>query len=213
MHFKVIFELDGSGVIFNPVEPIHLDGLLAWCLAPRQKGVRKHLQRSDIPDRIRLPLLMSRVNGVEVYHASALFPQGPQGEDLQFWRKRFRQNRIELTKGSPNLTNATYRDWNTPVQLILCRKMVAYASGNKKEVKKILRREVKYLGKKRAHGHGRVVDIALERIEADCSLQKEGVAMRFLPDTEGFRMVRPVPPYWHPHGRVKSCEVGARVTF
>ena len=32
MLFKVTFELDGTGVYFNPAEPIHLDALLAWAL-------------------------------------------------------------------------------------------------------------------------------------------------------------------------------------
>ena len=206
MNFSITFHLDGSGVYFDPNEPTHLDSLLAWALAPRQ-GVHQHLGRDDVPVLVEIPLLRSRVNGHQVWHASALFPDGCIGEDLQFWRKRFRQSRADLTNGSPNLTNGTYRDWNMPVPLLLARRMVAYGSGSRKQVRKVLR-EIKYLGKKRAHGHGKIVGITTEEIPDDWSLVKDGIAMRWLPDENGTRLVRTMPPYWNRHHRVRCCEVG-----
>ena len=206
MVFKVVFNLDGSGVYYNPGEPIHLDSLLAWCLAPKQG--RRDLQRSDAPDIIGLPLKKFHTGGSWVWRASALFPDGHTQESVQFWRKRFRQNRIELTKGSPNLTNGKYRDWQMPIPLLLTRRMIAYASGSRSECKKILTRELKYLGKKRAHGHGKILSMSFEEIDNDWSISKDGIAMRWIPDSNGNRTVRPIPPYWHPHGRIKCCEVG-----
>lgn len=205
MDFKVTFHLDGSGVCYDPNEPIHLDALIAWALAPRQNF--RHLQRDELPGEINLPLNRRHIGGDWVWCASALMPEGVTAESMQYWRKRFRQGRAELTDGSPNLTNGTYRDWQMPVPLLLCHRLVAYASGSRTDVKKLLR-DVRSLGKKRAHGHGQVIRMDFDEVDTDRSIFVDDVAARWLPDTSGTRLVRPRPPYWHPHGRVRCCEVG-----
>lgn len=207
MHFKVIFQLDGAGVYVDQNEPIHLDGLLAWALTPMQ-STRRGLERGDAVDDIRLPLLESTIHGVKVWHASALFPVDAGGETLRYWRKKFRQNRIELTEGSPNLQNGVYREYNTPVPLLLVPQMIAYASGNCKEVKRLLKKHIKSLGKKRAYGYGKVVNVECEETPEDWSLTANGVAMRWLPSPEGTRLVRPRPPYWNGVGVVNCKEIG-----
>lgn len=206
-NLKITLHLDGAGIYHDPAEPLHLDALLAVDLATKQFGHR-HLTRADVPDDVRLPLERSRVNGHLVWHASALLPDGPTAETTRHWRARFRQDRAPgLTRGSPNLTNGVYRDWNMPVPLLLCHRMVAYARGNRREVLRVLRR-ITHLGKKRAHGHGRVIRVEVDRIDEDRSLVHEGRAMRWLPHTGGTRRVRPCPPYWNPHGQVDCVEVG-----
>lgn len=205
MFFKVVFHLDGSGLLYDPFEPLHLDALLAWTLAPRQ-GVSIST-RSDIPKDVELPLMKTKIEDEWVWCASALFPDGVTSEDLRFWRKRFRASKSHFTKGSPNLTNGPYRDWNMPMQIFLATRMVAYANGNRKRCKKLLR-EIRYLGKKRAYGLGKIIGIELQQIESDFSIIRDGIAQRWLPSSEGTRLVRPRPPYWHPYGRVKCCEVG-----
>lgn len=209
MNFKVIFDLDGTGIYYDPQEPIHLDALLAWALAPMQT-TRRGLTRSDPPDNIQLPLLRSRVRDVPIWHASALFPgEMDSVETLRFWRKKFRQDRLHLTSGSPNLQNGVYREYNMPVPLLLTPRMVAYASGNRKDVKRLVEKHLPALGKKRAYGYGRIVAITCEPIPEDWSLIANGIAMRWLPDPQGARHVRPCPPYWHPFGQIPCCEVGA----
>ena len=181
------------------------EGFMAWALAPRQN---KHgLERSDIPQQVELPLLRNTVGDRWVWAASALMPEGETAESLQFWRKRFRQSRADLSTGSPVLTNGTYRDWQMPVPLLLCRRMVAYANGGRSECKKVLR-ELRYLGKKRAHGHGKIVAMHFDEADADYTMHKDGVTTRWLPDEHGTRLVRCIPPYWHPHNRVRCSEVG-----
>lgn len=203
--YKITFHLDGTGLYYDPNEPIHLDSLIAWVLAPKQ-GLR-HLDRAGEPGLVRLPIKASRIHGRYIWHASALHPVGPTGESIWYWRKRFRQARCELTTGAPNLTNGTYRDWQMPVSLLLCRRMVAYVVGKRGDIRKALS-EVRYLGKKRAHGHGKILSVDIEECDDDYSLVMEGKAMRWLPDPEGSRMVRPQPPYWHPSGRVACKNVG-----
>lgn len=206
MHLRITFHLDGSGVYYDPHEPTMLDGLLHWALAPKQGFT--HLDRDDVPGDVQLPLMRRTIDSTWVWHASALMPEGPAGEGLWHWRKRLRQSRIHLTTGSPNTQNGTYRDWQTPLPLLLCTRMVAYASGSGVEVRRQLR-GIKYIGKKAAHGHGKVIGIDVEPCEHNYSLSMDGLAMRWLPHADGTRRVRPRPPYWHPHGRVAACEIGS----
>jgi CRISPR type IV-associated protein Csf3 len=204
MIFKVTFTLDGSGVYYDANEPIHLDALLAWVLAPKQ-GFR-HVTRDDEPAIIELPLKRKHYGEHWVWCASALFPVGPTGEDLQFWRKRFRASRAELTSGSPNLTNGTFREWNQPVPLLLCTRLVAWGNGDASAVRKALR-EVTHLGKKRAHGYGKITNCTVESCDNDYSIyNKDGCANRFIPDPRGTRKVRPIPPYWNQHGSIHCLD-------
>lgn len=205
---KITLNLDGAGVYYDPAEPVHLDALIAWALAPFHAA--RHLTRDDVPQDIPLPLARRTVGDAWVWAASALMPEGETAETLMHWRKRLRQGRIDLTRGSPNLQNGTYRDWQMPLPLLLAHRMIAYAVGDRRDLLKLLCR-VPALGKKRAHGHGRITGVEIERIEADRSLAMDGRAMRWLPDARGMRLVRPRPPYWNPHGRINCLEIGDAV--
>jgi CRISPR type IV-associated protein Csf3 len=204
---RIEFVLDGSGVHYNPAEPITLDGLLTAALC-RWHRSGEPPGRDEIPLDIPLPLNRWRMSGEWGWKASALFPMDPKGEAIVFWRKRLRQNRIELSSGSPNTVMGTYRDWNMPLPLLLTTRMVAYAFGDAHEVRRELKRNIKHLGKKRAHGRGRILSIDVQACDEDLSCVNEGRAMRWLPSPNGFRLVRPRPPYWSTVGRVASCEIG-----
>lgn len=204
---QITFHLDGTGVYYDPMEPLMLDGILSAACA------RHHVHgeppaRDEEPFDIPLPLGRWELGGTWGWCASALFPDGDTIESLQFWRKRLRQDRIEITNTSPNLTNGVYRDWNMPLPLLLCRSMVAYAFGDRRNVRRELVRSIRWLGKKRAHGHGRVTRIEVDRIDHDYSLHKDGVHTRWVPAEGGARSVRPRPPYWNNVGRVACAEIG-----
>lgn len=207
MNLQITFRLDGAGLYHDPHEPLHLDALLAWALAPHQ-SVPHNLGRDDPVTEVALPLTARHLHGEKVWCASALFPAPGAQQTLTHWRKRLRQGRIELTAGSPNLTNGVWRDWNMPLPLTLTPTMVGWASGSGSDVRKLLR-QVRYLGKKRAHGHGKVVCVEVEPCEDDRALTWQGRATRYLPDPTATRLVRPRPPYWNNTGRVRCCEIGA----
>ena len=76
-------------------------------------------------------------------------------------------------------------------------------------MRRALRRSIRWLGKKRAHGHGRVLDIEVDVIEEDYSMVRDGITMRWLPHVDGTRLIRPRPPYWSSCGRVVCAEIGA----
>jgi CRISPR type IV-associated protein Csf3 len=211
-NLKVTFNLDGTGVYYDPYEPIMLDALLAAAVS------RWHIHgeppaRDEEPFDIPLPVKKWHDGDVWGWHASALFPEGDTVESLQYWRKRFRQNRVELTNGSPNTTNGTYRDWNMPIPLLLVPKLIGYACGDIGRVRRELTRSIKYLGKKRAHGRGAVVGIAVEEVPEDLSIVRDGIAMRYIPDENGTRLVRPRPPYWNVVGREKCIEIGESLIY
>ena len=204
---KITFHLDGSGIYLDPREPIMLDGLLAWALAPFHCHGDPPT-RDEMPDDIPLPLGRWERGGVWGWHASALFPDGDNYETLQYWRKRFRSSRAELMRGTVNVASGTYRDYNMPMPLVLTPRMTAWALGDRKRVAQILRKHVRNLGKKRAYGKGRVSEVTVEWCEEDGSLQQDGAAMRWLPDAGGVRVVRPRPPYWNIVGAVPCHEIG-----
>lgn len=204
---KITFDLDGSGIYYDPNEPIMIDGLLQYALAPY------HITgdpptRDEEPDEIPLPLGRWQIDGVWGWHASALFPQEKQFEGMQFWRKKFRQNRAELIPGTVNIQSGIYRDYNMPLPLLLTNQMTGWALGDRKRVHQALRRHVKYLGKKRAYGKGVVQNITVEWCDEDYSLTKDGAATRFLPQLNSTRIVRPRPPYWNRWGAIACCEIG-----
>jgi hypothetical protein len=207
-NLKITFNLDGTGVYYDPCEPIHLDALLTWALMPfhRAKGSQAPT-RGEEPFDVPLPLDKWEMGETWGWKASALFPEGATAESLQYWRKRFRQSRVEITRGSPNLQNGTYREYNTPLPLLLCHRMVAYAVGDRGRVDQVLRKHIKYLGKKNAYGKGKVLLVETEIIDCDWSMYRDGKVMRFLPAENGTRFVRIRPPYWNNCGRVLCGEI------
>lgn len=204
---RVRFILDGSGVMYDLAEPTHLDALLAFCCAAHHVHGEAP-GRNDTPADIPLPLQRWHIGGTWGWCASALFPVGPTAESVQHWRKRFRQSRVQMTSGSPNLTMATWRDWNMPMPLLLCHEMEAFCVGDRRVIRHELVRGIRHLGKKRSMGKGVVNDVIVEHVEEDFSMLRDGCAMRWLPDPDGSRLCRPRPPYWNNVGRVPMCEVG-----
>lgn len=216
---KITFHLDGSGVYYDPYEPLMLDGILTVAfvsLVRARRGERyehEEIGRDEPPYDVPLPLEKWQIGDVWGWKASALFPDGETAESLVFWRKRLRQNRVELTDSSPNLTNGTYRDWNMPLPLLLCRSMTAYCVTDR-EGRRDIRRQlerVRWLGKKRAHGRGRIVGVDVEKCDEDYSTQRDGMLMRWMPSDRGSRLVRPRPPYWNNVGRVLCAEIGEAI--
>jgi CRISPR type IV-associated protein Csf3 len=206
MKMKVTFHLDGEGLIYDKREPIHLDSLLAYALAFYYCKCEPPT-RDEEPTEIPLPLKKWHIGGEWGWKASALFPEGKVYEDIRYIRKKLREKYIDNCKGSPNKKQGKYREHNIPITLQLCNKMIAYANGSGTEVRKLLKKHIRYLGKKRAYGFGKIRDIEVEEINEDYSLVKNGKAMRYLPKKSGIRRVRMRPPYWNIIERCNSCEI------
>jgi len=209
INLQVTFEMDSAGVLFSRAEPPHLDALVCRVLVPLKLGDRRTSSANpdDPLEEITLPIPMARINGSEVYRASALFPDGDI-ESIRYWRKRFRQDRAELTTGSPNLTNSTYKEYNMPMVINNCRYLVGWMAAYSIRDIKALLRKVRYIGKKSAQGLGRVISVTVEPVNDDYALTRDGAAMRYYPHEQGWKSVRPTPPYWHNSGRVLCLAPG-----
>lgn len=205
-NFKIFFYLDKKGIFLDSFEPIHLDSLIEYCVAIEENI--PEIDRNDVPDLVELPLKKTEIKGNIFWNASVLFPFSQGFETLRFWRKKFRSDRIEMTSGSPNLTMGVYREYNIPVPLMLIDGLFAYGCGDIEKIVSLLKKNVKFLGKKRAYGYGRIVGVKAEEIENDYSFVKDGLSMRFLPDSDGSRIIRTFPPYWNSHNAVNCSEIG-----
>lgn len=203
---KVTFRLDGTGIYHNPADPIHLDALLCLCASLHHK--ENQITRGDAPEDFPIPCAKWQMGGQWGWKCSALFPEGPNGESIEYLRKRFCQDRADLTSGSPNLTNATYREYNIPMTLTLTTTMVAWCVGERRKILRELRRNIRHLGSKRSAGRGRVNEVIAEEWPEDWSMMRDGRAMRFLPSANAPRICRPRPPYWNQHGAAPMCDVG-----
>jgi CRISPR type IV-associated protein Csf3 len=205
-NFKVEFNLD-SGMYFS-LDPIHLDSLLVFSQSIEDKNYIE-IDQDDEIQVVELPLSRTEIDGIWFWSASALFPKDEKIiETLRFYRKKFRQNRIHLTNGAPNLVQGTYREYNMPVPISLVDCFYAYGHGDMERVLYLLRKNITSLGKKRSYGYGKISSIEIFEEKEDFSLVKDGMAMRYLPDSESSRFVRPRPPYWNSTERVNCCEVG-----
>lgn len=211
---KITFDLDGTGVFYDPYEPPMLDAIFAAARA-RYHVHGEPPKRDEPPDFIPLPLKIWKREGVRGWYASALFPVGEAAEQLLSIRKRFRERRIELTQGTVNIKSGQYKNWNIEMPMLLTPQLYGYfvylADAPLSKFKRDCIRAIKWIGKKRAEGRGCITSLEIEEIEADYSLVKDGRAMRYLPDKNGWREVRMMPPYWNNHDRVRSCEIGEPV--
>lgn len=204
---KITFELDPSGVIYDPLNPIMLDGIIDWCLSPMVRKSKITPTRSEEPEEIRLPLGTWHVGEHWGWCTSALFPIDFEQEAIRYYRKKFRANRISLTSGMPNLQSGPTREYNLP-NIYQITNLVGYAIGDRKRIKDLFRRNLRYLGQKKHRGAGRVENWNIEIVEDDYSLIRDGLAMRWLPNPDGLREVRLRPPYWNNNNRIICCEIG-----
>lgn len=210
---KITFHMDGTGTFYDPSEPMHLDGLLAWALCLYQTNGEPPAADEE-PFEPRLPIGKWNIDGHWGWCASAILPVGDQTWGMQRFIKRFRENRIEMTKGSPNMQMSTYRKYCIPMPMLLNHEFVAYALGSRKRVHQILSKHIRYLGRKRSVGKGRISSITTDVVVKDFSLVKDGKAMRYLPVYNDYaRLVRTRPPYWNLYDRTHCCEIGDDYDF
>ena len=206
---RVTFRFDGTGVCHDTNNPTHLDGLLVWCMLPDSKR-SESLTRDEQPEDIILPLERWHSEDPKAWgwRASALFPDGQFAETRFHRRRKMQMNRLERTTGTVNTQIGTMKEWNVPVPVLLCHTLVAFAVGDRLLVERLLRDNIRYVGRERARGFGRVVGIDVDATDGDWSCVRNSACTRYLPDRQGERMVRPRPPYWNIADAVPHKDVG-----
>lgn len=201
---KIIFEMDGSGVVFDPHEPVHLDALLAY-VALAQAGKLTDLAEDEIPIEPELPLEKRGAGQDWIWSASVLLP-ADEGETIQLARRRFDAHRADLLPGRINLEAGIAKLTQTPWPLSMSRTFIAYCIGHFYALRALCS-HIKYIGRERGRGKGRVNNVRIAAWDGD-PIIIDGRAMRYIPHPSGFNIVRPRPPYWHPYGAVRCLSVG-----
>lgn len=214
--YRVTFHLDGRGVIYDPSEPIHLDGLIEWAGAFRYPPGEAPRRGDSINDRdlMPLPVAQEERNGHRIYRASALWPADENGAliyDQRHFRKRFRMERSEqCIPAAINQSTGPMRLVNQPVHPALLTTMVAWFQGKRVDVRKWFRR-LRAIGAKREMGYGGVLSIDIDETDEDRCVEWEGRAMRYIPHPRGLRLVRARPPYWNATNKVACLAPGEQV--
>lgn len=209
MLLKILFELDGAGVEYVPYEPIHLDGLLSWCLVEKRPDYTH--DRDIAPTDLDLPLKKWESPEGWCWKASSLMPEGWNMETVRYVRRHYDVNLATLSAGKPNTIGLRYKDRNDPHTFQLVNQLAAYIDTDEPDLIPRELSKLKYLGRGPARGNGRIQKIRVEPTDEDFSVIKNGIASRYVPHPDGWKFVRCRPEYWRTMGRVHCFAPGDEV--
>jgi CRISPR type IV-associated protein Csf3 len=194
---------------------LHFDGVLAHILA-REKTDFWNLPEEVVQLDLELPLKrIQNADGDFFWCASALlFPEWY----VSVIYKRFEVGAIDYLsdrKKQINVGSGKFRHWFISMPYSPIPEGVFYAYGDRKEIERLLP-HITSLGKKGAVGYGFVREWKVEEIEEDCSVVKDGVAMRPIPiwaveEAENQVIGTYKPPYWDRSGAGIVVPAGAKV--
>jgi len=213
---KITFNLDGTGVYYDPAEPPMLDAIIDYALNNMRRS-KVAPSRGEEPCEIVLPIKRWRIDGVDGWCASALFPEGEGFETLFHWRKKTEIDRAFLSGENRHQRVGSTKEYNMPVPELAVHKLVGWlvTTAKPSSIRSLLRRNIQFIGKKGSIGQGMIRRgedgkpmIDVEVIEDDYSLVRDGHATRYLPKADGIRRCRTRPPYWNNHDAVSVCEIG-----
>lgn len=222
---EVRFHMDVTGIYMDPFEPIHLDGLVFWCLASvtgKNEPPKEDQKVPEIFDQDYIGMLKAYRKKYWCWWASALFPGSEPfmddfilGESVMYWRKRTQDlSRMHLVNASGvTPTMGTFRDYNMPCPMIHVRELRAWVRGDKEWLESLLF-HVKGIGKKVGSGFGKVSGVEVVHSKKDYGIQCNGLATRYVPFTDQescpktAKLVRPRPPYWNLTERVLCSRIG-----
>ena len=179
--FYVVFELSSCPILARQT---YLDGLLAYCTVQEAGG--------DISKKDDLPL---EEHSSGIFHASQWFRCGKAGEEMPFFgnvlygksavksdmgdvKKRYKG---KFNKNYLNEGNGPYKSYQIALLPVAVHRIVFFGKGNVKEVERLLKKHIKFLGHKRSLGYGQVSEIIVREMDKDVSLLYQDEPMRPLP--------------------------------
>lgn len=216
-------------------EAPHLDGLLEYAMSPHLASIERSRIGYSTGDRdlglyrgkvtratpappegeIPIPLARVRFGGRLVSCCSSPIMAAVDTDSVEHYAKRFPTELAGLLDDAERRQVTTTNTWTKSYRLPLRIRNVSeirwFAVGDRRDILKRLRKEIKSLGKKPSDGYGRVAEWTVERTDIDASLFAKSphgtVLMRPLPfgdwlpsDLVGYRRDYGAcsPPYWHP---------------
>ena len=165
---RITFKMLGPRMGYDP---LHLDGVLAWCAveyATNGQGVPDFADPYDIP----LPLAClwhDPHSGLPLWASTDFEPGGKVRRATLHWHKRApRPELVTKSAGHPwniRLTKGTYKELRLPLPGELCAEWHADCIGDPIEVANLLRCLGAHVGKKRSQGYGALQAIAMQEVD------------------------------------------------
>lgn len=210
--------------------PPQLDALLEYAMATKMKkpSPNYRLQRNHpLPEQGSIPIPLSRdwLGPWFVARCSSPILPATKIDTVEYVAKRIAVEEAGLL--APNerkvvsTTNAWTKSYRLPLRVMAVPLIRWFAVGTRREILRLLQREIHAVGKKIADGYGRVKEWVVEHAEHDCSWyaphESGKVLMRPMPmgdwlppDLLGWRpgYGSVVAPYWHPDRyceRIEPC--------
>ena len=194
-------------VAAEPDGRVHLDALLAWAVA---NVFPYPIHYEDGVGLIPLPLMLLWVSqdGLPLWAASDLLPQGEILRDRSYWHKRYPAAEAEWArKRSANVRAGRWKEYRMPLYHIRVPEVRGIAIGVPGEIERMLE-VVTHVGKKPAHGYGRIVRWIVEPLNEDretvlrAILTERNVPVAYYEEVglEARGRVRIggwTPPYWY----------------
>ena len=224
--FKITFHLQSPIVLGSPW--LMFDGIISHLIFREQLGQDYYTLPSKEPVTIHdkqllKPLKRSRTYGAsdngDLIHASvAQFDVDITDASTVTVYKRFDDSHcheIATETRKINIGAGHYRAYMMRLPYLPAKTATFYCCGDMAEVIRLIG-YLPGLGKKTAYGYGMIRSVSVEKTAEDYSLVKDGVAMRPLPCSFGYKsddvmMLAWKAPYWDKRNVTACVPPGAKV--
>lgn len=216
---RVTFHL--ASAVVEGDYPIHLDDLIAWAKVDEQL----HAAKPDDPafsdaqyDALIADLPLQKLEGGDgqsVWAASQVIFDIPEHRGMRMFVRRTDTDTLSALVGEGqvirradqiNLSTGPDKNYLQQIPFIAVSKGTAWCLGDRVELDRLLAR-VRYLGKKRSQGFGRVHSVSVD----EAPEAEDRVWVRHLPwPRDGYHPARVAvrPPYWSPKNEVDAWVPG-----
>lgn len=133
-----------------------IDGILSWAVIVDFPTPVTFAQTGSV---IPLPLEMLWMSpeGLPLWAASSLAPQGDLIRSREYWHKRYPSDRIDLAeRKNANTSAGRWKEYRIPIQTIRSAELRGMAIGHRETIEYLLA-QVTHVGKKSNQGFGRVL--------------------------------------------------------
>lgn len=189
-------------------DAMHLDALLAAARVERDTEVMR-IHRATSPEHLihpALPVLTIEALGATCAIVSAEIVGDDARRGLDHLVRRKDSEDIDRRAGTWQARSGAERAYCLPLPLIETASLEWLAVGDRREVLRMLQRKIPAVGIVRRHGHGRVLEWTVERVDLPPErvlVDEDGRALRHLPrawcaEAEAEDVGAWRAPYWHP---------------
>lgn len=183
---------------------VHLDGLLSQAVLTAHP-CSHHFNGQACIVPLPIDILWISKDGLPLWAASDMLPDGDTNQAREYWHKRYPSNRSDFgTKLSAITTAGRWKEYRVPLNAVRANKLRAVAIGNKAEVERLLG-FMSHIGKKGAAGYGRVAQWVVSYLPSDNAIDlihtAKSLPVDYASEKEISGLYNPLkgwtPPYWY----------------